>query len=292
MESGHSHRDFFYDATDGLRLYARIYEGQGSPVVCLPGLTRNVRDFDDLALHLSTPAGGGHRVVAFDYRGRGRSAYDPDWKNYDVRVEAQDVLSGVAVLGIESAHVIGTSRGGLIMHVLAAMRPDLFRSAILNDIGPVIEAQGLVDIRSYLEKASRPRTFTEAAAGQRAIHGAAFPALTDDDWDRLARALYRDEGGVPVADFDPALLNVLTAFDPTKPAPDLWPLFARLSDVPMLVVRGENSSLLSPETLAEMAKRHPDCETVTVAGQGHPPMLETGGLPQQIAAFLSRADDR
>ncbi|MER2537322.1 MAG: alpha/beta hydrolase [Rhizobiaceae bacterium] len=287
--AGDIHQDFFYDASDGLRLHARIYEGTSDPVVCLPGLTRNARDFHELALHLSGPAGGGHRVVVFDYRGRGQSASDPDWKKYDVRVEAADVLTGLDALGIARAHVIGTSRGGLVMHVLAATRAALFLSAVLNDIGPVVEAQGLLDIRAYLEKAARPRSFAEAAAAQRAVHGAAFPALADADWDRLARALHRDEGGVPVADFDPALLNVLIAFDPAKPAPDLWPLFDRLAGLPLMVIRGENSSLLSAETLAEMARRHPACETITATGQGHPPMLETGDLPQRIAAFLDRA---
>lgn len=290
MASGDPYQDFFYDAPDALRLHARVYEGAGTPVVCLPGLTRNARDFHDLALHLSAPAGGDHRIVVFDYRGRGRSAYDTDWRKYDVRVETADVLAGLQALGIERAHFIGTSRGGLVMHVLAATRPGLFRSAVLNDIGPVIEAQGLVEIRTYLERATRPRSFAQAAAAQRAVHGAAFPALADADWERLARALHRDEDGVPVADFDPELLNVLRVFDASTPAPDLWPAFAGFSGVPLLVIRGENSSLLSPQTLAAMAKRHPHCETITVPGQGHPPMLETSGLPHRIADFIGRAE--
>ncbi len=285
--------DFFYSSPDGLKLYARIYGAEHAattPVACLPGLSRNARDFHELALHLSRREERPRQVIVFDYRGRGRSAYDRNWRNYDVRVEAADVDAGLVAAGIEKAHFIGTSRGGMIIHGLGSMRPTVMKSVVLNDIGPVIEGEGLAQIRSYLERSPRPRDMTEAVAIQRAAHGAAFPALGEADWQRLAAAIYRDEKGKPVADFDPALLKVVKTFDLDKPIPVIWHLFEALRGFPMLVIRGANSKLLSAATLAEMARRHPDCQTVTVEGQGHPPMLETGDLPQTIAAFFDRTE--
>lgn len=287
--------DFFYTAQDGLRLHARVY---GEPrdgrltAVCLPGLTRNARDFHELALSLSGDGNVPRRVVAFDYRGRGLSAHDADWKKYDARIEAQDVIDGLAALGIGNAAFIGTSRGGVLIHLLAAIRPDLVKAAVLNDVGPAIEVGGLVQIRSYLADAPKPKTFAEAVEVARAVQGEAFSALADADWERLVRATHRDEGGVPVPDYDPALLNTLAGLDPEKPLPALWTLFAALAKVPVLTIRGANSTLFSAATLAEMAARHPDFKAVTVDGQGHAPLLETGELPSVIAAFLAEADQK
>lgn len=289
MVSGDGFSDFFYSSQDGLKLHARIYghDTRGRPVVCLPGLTRNARDFHELALHLAGDPENPRRIICFDYRGRGRSAHDPNWQNYNVGVEAADIIAGLAALEINEAAFIGTSRGGLIMHVLAAMRPGLIKAAVLNDIGPVIETAGLAHIRSYLENAPRPADFTAAVELQKAIHGAAFPALSDADWQRFVHAIYRDEGGRPVADHDPALIDNVLAMDLTQPLPDLWPQFEPLTSVPMLAIRGANSRLLSAETLAEMRRRHPRLEAITVAGQGHAPLLETGDLPGRIAVFLN-----
>jgi len=283
--------DFFYDAPDGLRLHARLYAGTDSgrwPVVCLPGLTRNARDFHDLALHLSSQAG--RKVVAFDYRGRGQSDYDPDISHYTVGVEAGDVLAGLAALDIEGAALIGTSRGGLIIHALGAMAPSVLKAVVLNDIGPMIEASGLAHIRSYLDGAPKPKTFAEALGAQRGVHGSDFPALTEADWERMVSALYRrtDVGLVP--DFDPRLVDTLAGLDLSKPLPDLWPQFETLTAMPLLAIRGANSKLLSAATLAEMQRRHPGMEAATVEGQGHAPFLETGTLPVAIAAFLDRAE--
>lgn len=287
--------DFFHAAQDGLQLHARIYGERGEgrlPVVCLAGLTRNARDFHEIALSLSRDAEAPRRVVAFDYRGRGGSAWDADWKKYDAKVETQDVLDGLAALGIDEAAFIGTSRGGIVIHLLTAMRPGLVKAAVLNDIGPVVETAGLVQIRTYLAGAPKPKTFAEAVAISRATHGAAFTALGETDWERLVRATHRDENGVPVPDYDPALLNTLAGLDPEKPLPALWTLFSALATAPVLAIRGENSTLLTTATLDEMAARHPDFRAVTVEGQGHAPLLETGGLPEIIRAFLAEADEK
>ncbi|PTE07254.1 alpha/beta fold hydrolase [Mesorhizobium helmanticense] len=283
--------DFFYAASDGLKLHARIYGEANSghwPVVCLPGLTRNCRDFHELALHLSGRAA--RKVVAFDYRGRGQSAYDPDVSHYNVGIEAGDILAGLTTLGIEEAAFIGTSRGGLIIHVLGAMKPSVLKAIVLNDIGPVVEAEGLAHIRSYLDPLPKPKTRAEAINAQRDAHGSDFPALTAADWERMVSALYREteEGLMP--DFDPRLIEALAGLDLTQPLPDLWPQFEALAAIPLLAIRGANSKLLSVETLEQMRKRHRDIETITVEGQGHAPFLETGGLPGAIATFLDRAE--
>jgi pimeloyl-ACP methyl ester carboxylesterase len=288
--------DFFYSARDGLELHARVYDAGAAagalPVVCLPGLTRNARDFHELALHLSAGVAMRRKVVAFDYRGRGLSARDRNWRNYEVPVEAGDVIAGLAALGIGHAAFIGTSRGGLIVFALAAMRPALLKAVVLNDIGPVVEGAGLAQIRAYLERAPRPRDMAEAAALQKAVQGTAFPALTDADWQRMAAAFYSEKNGRLVADFDPALLKTLKGIDLSKPLPQAWPQFAALRAVPLMAIRGENSSLLSADTLREMANRHPDLRSVTVPGQGHAPLLETAGLPEKIAAFIEAAGKR
>jgi len=286
-------KDAFYSAPDGLKLHARIYGSahEGTlPVVCLPGLTRNARDFHELALILSGDPAKPRRVVAFDYRGRGQSAYDPDWKNYTVPVEAGDIVAGLTALGIEHGIFIGTSRGGLIIHVLAAIRPAALKAVILNDIGPVVEGEGLAHIRAYLERAPKPQTFADAVAIQRAAHGGAFTALEPSDWERMVDALYRWDNGVLMPDFDPKLLNMLKDFDLNKPLPELWPQFEGLAGIPLLAIRGANSKLLSEKTLAEMARRHPNCRAVTVEGQGHAPLLETGSLPQLIRDFIGRVE--
>ncbi|MER9333439.1 alpha/beta hydrolase [Mesorhizobium sp. M0293] len=285
--------DFFYAAPDGLSLHARVYGEANTghwPVVCLPGLTRNARDFHELALYLSTRAANPRKVIAFDFRGRGQSTWDPDIGHYNVGIEAGDVLAGLAALNIEDAAFIGTSRGGLIIHVLAMMRPAVLKAIVFNDIGPVIEAAGLAHIQSYLERDPTPKTRVQATAAQRSVHGKDFAALAGADWDRMVWALYRETDGGLVPDFDPKLVDTVASLDLTQPLPDLWPQFEALATVPLLAIRGANSRLLSAGTLEQMRKRHPGIETITVAGQGHAPFLETGSLPNDIATFLDRAE--
>jgi pimeloyl-ACP methyl ester carboxylesterase len=291
--SGDDFSDFLYTSQDGLRLHARVY-GEPVPgrlpVVCLPGLTRNARDFHPLALYLSHEAETPRQVIAFDYRGRGGSQHDGDAGNYTVAVEAGDILAGLAALGIAEAAFIGTSRGGLIIHVLGALQPTILKAIIFNDIGPAIAPAGLAHIQSYLDPAPRPKTFEEAVAAQRTAHGADFPVLGQADWEHMVAALYREVGGKFVPDFDVKLVGTMAGLDLTQPLPTLWPQFDALSAVPMLAIRGENSRLLSPATLEEMLRRHPALRTITVAGQGHAPFLETGALPAEIAGFLDRAE--
>jgi pimeloyl-ACP methyl ester carboxylesterase len=282
--------DHTFSAPDGLRLNARIFapvKKSHGDVVCLPGLTRNSRDFHDLALHLAHKMDRPKRVIALDARGRGLSEYDKDWQNYNVITEAGDVLAMLAALAVESADFIGTSRGGILIHLLAAMEPTVLKRIVLNDIGPVIEGEGLMRIKAALERAPKPQDWEDAVKVQRDLYGAEFPVLTLRDWKIHARSIYREsKPGKIAANFDPKLLKALASFDPSAPVPDLWTQFGGLTAKQLMVIRGENSKLLSAETVTKMKLLHPKMAQVTIAGQGHAPMLWTAQLPEKIAAFL------
>lgn len=282
-----------FPSSDGLRLYARDYaprEHQNRlPVICLAGLSRNSRDFHLIARHLSSHESRSRRVITLDTRGRGQSERDPDPSRYTVAHEAGDVLDLCRHLGIERAIFIGTSRGGLILHLLAATHPERMAGVVLNDIGPVIEIDGLLDIRDYLRRpAARFSTWDEVIAAVKATHGASFPALDEADWADLARAIHREDGGAIVPDHDPAITAPLAALTPETQLPALWPQFAAFEPLPMLVIRGEFSRLLSPQTVDAMASRHPDMTVRVAKGQGHAPLLHRPDTAEAIDAFLAR----
>lgn len=287
--SDNTFREFRFHGVGGLQLYARVYgpEPQTAiPVICLPGLTRNGRDFHELAGFLASSPGGGFPVISLDYRGRGNSERDKDKSRYTIAVETSDVIAACAYFGIEKAIFIGTSRGGLILHHLIGLKPDLIAASILNDIGPVIEIEGLLAIRDYLSARPAPGNWPDAAEGLQTIHGPEFPVLSASDWASMARALYRDDAGMPVADFDPALVVPLQGLTADTALPALWPQFDAFAGKPMMVIRGEHSKLLSEATVWEMARRHPGLTALTAPGQGHAPILHLGDLETHIAAFL------
>ena len=295
MNLAEAYREISFDAPDGLKLHGRVYglERAGAvPLVCLAGLTRNSRDFHEVAALLSQHPDTPRQVITFDYRGRGLSAYDHDWSHYNIGVEANDVIAGLGSLGIDRAIFLGTSRGGLITHILASVAPTLLAGVILNDIGPEIAPEGLRQITQYLRKSRNPRTWPEAIERQRNLHGAAFPALTEADWMRFARAIYRRQRGTIRPDYDLNLLKTMANIDFDKKLPDLWEQFDLFEKLALLVIRGENSSLLTPETVLEMSRRHRAMQVINVAGQGHAPLLETGRLPELIAAFAAGIDLR
>jgi len=286
----------FFSASDGLRLHAADY-GRGNPatrgrlpVVCLPGLTRNTRDFDDLAQLLTNDPKEPRRVVSFDYRGRGQSGWDKDPARYNITVEAEDVLSGMAALGLEHAIFIGTSRGGLIMHVLAATRPGIMAAGVLNDIGPVIEGAGLAQIKAYLSRMPEPKSWDDAAQILAEAHAKSFPALTQTDWLDFARSVYVEKDGQLVADYDPRLLDGLKGIDLGTPLPTLWPQFDGLGRMPLLALRGEHSTLLSADTLSKMESRVPSLQTATISGHGHAPILHLSGIPEILTRFFASVD--
>jgi pimeloyl-ACP methyl ester carboxylesterase len=284
---------FDYSAADGLKLAGRKYgfgHRDALPVICLPGLTRNSSDFHELALHLSRDAARPRPVLALDLRGRGMSARDRDWRNYNVLTEADDVLAACAAAGISEAAFVGTSRGGLITMVLSAMRPAVIACAVLNDIGPQVDPRGLVRIRSYVEKGRDFQTWEAAVEAVRAIGQNHFPGWDDAMWARQARRIHAEKNGKIVRQYDPALMKTLKAIDFDNPIPAIWPQFAGLAQIPLLVLRGENSDLLAAETVKKMGEVHPAMQSVTVPKQGHAPDLGTEGLPLRIEAFIASVE--
>jgi pimeloyl-ACP methyl ester carboxylesterase len=281
----------FFPAEDGLMLHARDYPAKSDsgrlPLVCLPGLSRNVCDFHQLALLVSQDPVAPRRVIALDYRGRGLSSYDENAANYHVAIECRDVITVCTALGLAQCLFAGTSRGGLILHVMAAVKPDLIAGAILNDIGPEIEVDGLREIRDYLSGRSVPENLDAAANLLRDIHGASFPALYPADWRDMAEAIYAEKQGRLVPDYDPKLTEQLQAIDFSKPLPTLWPQFELLAKKPLLVVRGEHSRLFTEQTLARMAAEAATVKTVAAPGQGHAPLLHHTAVFPSVQAFLA-----
>lgn len=282
----------FFDSADGLRLHAVEYghdNRDAVPVVCLPGLSRNARDFHLLAIHLSETATTKRRVVCFDYRGRGLSDHDPDWTHYNVVTEGQDVIAGMTALDIGPAAFVGTSRGGLITMLMSGMRMDLMRAAVLNDVGPVIEVDGIARIATMLSQPTQPGDWNDAAAIQKAAMIEAFPALSDKDWEFEAHARFRSIDGAIRPDHDPALAKTLEELDPTQPLPTLWPQFRALGALPVMLLRGENSAVLSRKTVTEMVDAIPPLHICEIEGQGHAPMLHTAAIPRAIERFLEKS---
>lgn len=285
-------QDIYFTARDGLRLHVRQYPAmdvaQGGPVVCLPGLTRNGRDFQDLAVVLANHPNGARDVYAIDYRGRGLSAFDPDWRNYTIQVEMFDVLDFLTMSGLHGAAVIGTSRGGLIAMLMAAVQPGAIGSVVLNDIGPVIEYDGLARITGYVGRMPLPISWSDAAKMVRDLNRRHFPEVHEHVWEEFARQWYNEKDGRPTYGYDRKLGNALSIFD--GPMPELWPQFEALKRVPVLVLRGENSDILAPETVEEMRRRHPALVSITVANQGHAPLLKDEQTIEAINHFLSATD--
>ena len=227
-----------------------------------------------------------------DYRGRGLSDRDPDPANYDVRVESADLQALLTAMDIDRAHFVGTSRGGLHIMALAAMRPAVIASAVLNDIGPVIAMKGLMRIKDYVGRLAAPRDLDAAAALLKSLAGPGFTAFGSEDWMRLATRSFEVRDGVLEANYDPALTRALDAIGPDKPAPELWHLFDGLAGVPVLAIRAGNSDILAPETLAAMQERRPDLQTLVIEGQAHAPPLWEDGVIAAIAAFIDAAEGR
>jgi len=285
----------FITAPDGLRLHARCYgrrSAPGLPVLCLPGLARTAADFDALAEALVGDAKRPRRVVALDYRGRGLSDYDRDPANYSFQVEIADVLAVATALDCLPAVIVGTSRGGILAMLIAALRPTAIAGCVLNDIGPVIEPKGLMRIKGYVGKLPQPRNFEDGAEILRRLFDAQFPKLTRDDWLKAAHRTFKEDGGRLVPTYDVNLAKTMEGVDFEKPMPPLWAQFDALANVPVMAIRGANSDLLSPETLEAMRAHHPGLETLEVPDQGHAPLLVEPDIIERIADFVARCEVR
>jgi pimeloyl-ACP methyl ester carboxylesterase len=272
---------------DGIGLHCRDYAGLPGagarpPVLCLPGLTRNCRDFEPLALHLADR----HRVLTPDLRGRGRSDHDPDWRRYRLDVYVADMLTLLDALGVARVVVVGTSLGGLIGMFLAAGHRARVAGLVLNDIGPELDPRGMLRIATGVGTARAVATWAEAAADARAANEIALPDLVEAAWLRFAQAVYREEApGRIVRDMDPMIGRALR--EPTVPTPDFWAAFASLDGLPMLSIRGELTDLLSEETFARMLARHPDMQSCRVPRRGHAPTLDEPESRAALDRFLA-----
>lgn len=282
-----AYQDRYWTSPDGLKLHFRDYEGNGdkAPVLCLHGLTRNSRDFEQLAPHIAPT----RRVLALDMRGRGDSEYAKDSASYNPAVYVGDVLALLEQEGIARFVSIGTSLGGLMTMLLASVAPGRLAGAVLNDIGPVVDPAGIDRIREYVGQARSFPTWMHAARALQEVHGGSHPQFALEDWLAMAkRNMALQQNGRIGFDYDMAIADPFRNADTAVP-PDLWPAFDALTGVPLLIVRGEQSDLFKPETLAEMITRHGDADSVTIAGVGHAPTLDEPDAVTAIDRLLARA---
>ena len=271
--------DCYFTVRDGLRLHYRDYRSSSDkpPLLCLPGLTRNARDFADFAERYSPR----FRVIALDFRGRATSDYDPVPARYNPLTYAEDVIELLDHLGIDQAIFVGTSLGGLVTMVVAATAPQRIAAAIINDVGPDVDPAGVNRILTYVGKDVRFSSWDEAADTIAANYGSKFDRFTHSDWVAMAKRNCREENGEIRFDYDMAIAEPFRTAGPV-PQVDLWPLFAALGHKPLLVVRGEKSDLLTAETAAKMRAIAPAMKLAVVAGVGHAPELSE---PEAVAAI-------
>lgn len=281
-------QDVFWWSNDGLRLHAREYPGAADalPVLCLPGLTRNARDYDVLARRLA----GTRRVLAIDLRGRGESAYARDPMSYVPLTYAQDIAALLADRKIERFVAVGTSLGGIVTMLLAGMLPGRIAGALLNDVGPEIDPAGLARIRGYVGRSSAWPTWMHAARAVQEANAEVYPDWTIEDWLAMAKRLYRlNNAGRIVLDYD---LKIAEPFrvPGNEAGPDMWRALAALRQAPVLVVRGGRSDILTAPVAERMIAALPDAELVTLSGIGHAPTLAEPEVQPAIDRLLARAE--
>ncbi|PTQ09902.1 alpha/beta hydrolase [Sphingomonas oleivorans] len=279
--------DGYWWSKDGLRLHYRDYPGPSDkpPILCLPGLTRNVRDFADVADRLA----GSWRLIVVEQRGRGESAYAKDPMSYVPLTYLQDVEALIDTLGLGHFIVFGTSLGGMLAMLLSATGPGRLAGALLNDIGPVLEIAGLTRIRSYVGRSGSWPTWVHAARALAEVQGASYPEYALEDWLVMAKRLCRlTSSGKIVLDYDMKIAEPFRL--PGDAAMDLWPALQSLEGVPSLLVRGALSDVLSEETASEMVRRLPLMDYLTVPAVGHAPTLDEPPCRAAIDRLLDRIE--
>lgn len=269
----------YYKSTDGLNLFFRDFGSQndGTPVICLPGLTRNSRDFEDLANYLSNR----RRVLTVDFRGRGFSDHDPVWQNYHPLTYVADVWTLLDSLSIPKIIVVGTSLGGLCAMVMSAQQSERVTGVVMNDVGPEINPAGLQRIQEYTGRMKPVATWEEAALQAREIYGHGLQDLTNADWDKMVRRGYRENAeGVPQPDMDANIGRAVREIGAQKGDP--WALFDTLRDTPVTLLWGVLSDILTNDIIDEMKARKPDLKVVPIPNRGHVPLLDE---PECLAAI-------
>lgn len=269
-----------FETFDGLQL-AFHDQGQGLPVLCLAGLTRNSSDFDYLAPHLPDV-----RLIRMDYRGRGHSDWADDFTTYSIPVEARDTLALLDHLGLEKAAIIGTSRGGLIAMLLAATAKDRLSGICLNDIGPEIDTTGLDAIMGYLGRNPPFKSHADMAA---AMPGGmvGFANVPTQRWlDEVMRHTDETATGLTI-NYDPKLRDAVIAAG-AQPVPDLWPMFDAMQGLPLALIRGANSDLLAETTVTKMCNKRPDMVFTNVPDRAHVPFLDEPPSLDVIQTWLEQ----
>lgn len=279
-------RDHFFKTDDGLTLYARDYPGPSAraPVVlCLHGLTRNSRDFQDLAPALAAQ----FRVLVPEQRGRGLSEYDSDSAHYTIIHYVNDMRCLLEGLEVDRVHAVGTSMGGLMTFALNALYPGLIGRAVINDIGPEIATAGLNRIKSYVGLAGPFDDWVSATAYIKSLSAPIFPLWGEEQWGAFARQSYVERDGKIVIDYDPGITGPLKEEGAESEAEILWSMFDALAAVPTLLVRGDLTDLLSEDCVAKMCERHQQLSVLRVPDVGHAPMLNEPGVSDAIKKFLA-----
>ena len=282
--------DIWYRSSDGLQLYARDYRcrdsagGARPAVLCMHGLSRNSADFAALAEHLCA----GYRVLCVDQRGRGRSDYDRQVSNYALPTYVRDMFTLLDLLAIDRVILVGTSMGGLMAFAMAAAQPGRVRAMVINDIGPELDPRGLARIVAYVGKLPPVADWDQAVAQCREVNAGVFPDFSDRQWLDFARGIYVERDGVPVLAHDPAIAEPMGDDGASAVPPDLWPVFRGIAEIPMLVVRGEASDILSRACVERMRAIKPDLQSVTVPRRGHAPLLTEPAALQAIDTFLDQ----
>lgn len=279
-------RNLYWWSRDGIRLHARDYPGDPGqlPLICLPGLTRNARDFDDLA----RAQAGSRRVIAVSFRGRGESGYAKDPMTYVPLTYMQDLEVLLGEQGIARFVGVGTALGGIVTMLLAAADRGRIAGAVLNDVGPEIEAAGLHRIRGYVGRGSSCPTWLHAARTLQDNHREIYPDWALEDWLAMAKRQYRLTGaGRIVLDYD---LRIAEPFrvPGAEAGPDMWGALDGLASTPVLVVRGERSDVLGRATAERMVERLPAAELVSVPGVGHAPTLAEPAVAEAMQRLLAR----
>lgn len=278
--------DEYFTNTDGLKQHFRDYNvaPQGAPtVLCMPGLTRNAKDFGFIADHLKDRC----RLICVEQRGRGWSEWDPDPSRYAPNVYVEDMMALLQHLDLAEIITIGTSLGGLMTIMMNALYPGVIKAAVINDIGPEVDPAGIARIKSYVGVGTPPATWDAAVEAVKFANRGVYPKFSDDDWLMMTHLLYEDKKGKPTAQYDPALRKNFEEND-DQAAPDLWPLFGLMHSIPMVVLRGGLSDILSAPTLERMANEHPDLVPVTVPDMGHVPLMREPQVQTAIDGLISR----
>lgn len=286
-------QDIRFSARDGALLYARRYASRmRSPraLVCLPGLVGNSAQFDRLARTIAQSQGTARDVYTIDLRGRGQSELGPSRQAPSLLTESEDVLDFMTMAGLRQAAILGTGHGGQLGIVMAMLRPSAVGAIIFNDSGPEFEMEGLVRLMGQIANVPVPASWTDAQLMLKHLQGRQYPRLTDDEWLDVAKSNYLERDGKPARSYDRAIAMSYSLTRGTAYRQTMWPQFEAMAHVPVLVLRGELSDVISLATVARMREIHPRLEALKIPGQGHPPLLRDGQSVTAIQDFLARHD--